>query len=51
MGRRLCGEDEYPAPLLPVAGYRLPGAGGRPVQAPSRPNRFVHACLLPRRVG
>lgn len=27
MGRRLCGESEYPAPLLAVAGYRLPGAG------------------------
>ncbi|MGH3933157.1 MAG: nucleotidyltransferase family protein [Pseudonocardiaceae bacterium] len=27
MGRRLCGADEYPAPLLAVAGYRLPGAG------------------------
>lgn len=26
MGRRLCGEDEYPEPLLAVAGYRLPGA-------------------------
>jgi hypothetical protein len=24
--RRLCGEDEYPAPLLAVAGHRLPGA-------------------------
>lgn len=27
MGRRLCGEDEYPAPLRAVAGYRLSGAG------------------------
>ena len=27
MGRRLCGEGEYPVPLLAVAGYRLPGAG------------------------
>lgn len=27
MGRRHCSEDEYPAPLLTVAGYRLPGAG------------------------
>lgn len=24
--RRVCGEDEYPAPLLAVAGHRLPGA-------------------------
>lgn len=27
MQRRLCGEQEYPEPLLAVAGYRLPGAG------------------------
>ncbi|MGH3822603.1 MAG: nucleotidyltransferase family protein [Pseudonocardiaceae bacterium] len=27
MGRRLCGEGEYPEPLLAVAGYGLPGAG------------------------
>jgi hypothetical protein len=27
MGRKSCGEDEYPVPLLAVAGYRLPGAG------------------------
>lgn len=27
MGRRLCDEGEYPAPLLAVAGYRLPGSG------------------------
>ncbi len=27
MTRRLCCEDEYPAPLLAVAGYGLPGAG------------------------
>lgn len=26
MGRRLCGEDNYPLPLLVVAGYALPGA-------------------------
>ena len=26
MRRRLCPEDEYPAPLLAVAGHRLPGA-------------------------
>jgi hypothetical protein len=26
MGRRLCGEDEYPSPLLAVAGHRLPHA-------------------------
>jgi hypothetical protein len=26
MERGLCGEGEYPAPLLAVAGYRLPGA-------------------------
>ena len=26
-GRRLCGEAEYPAPLLAVAGHRLAGAG------------------------
>lgn len=26
MGRRICGEDEYPEPLLAVAGYGLPGA-------------------------
>lgn len=26
MARRLCGEDEYPRPLLAVAGHRLPGA-------------------------
>jgi hypothetical protein len=32
MGRRFCGEDEYPAPLLAVAGHRLPGAG-RPFPA------------------
>ncbi|HET8643283.1 MAG TPA: nucleotidyltransferase family protein [Pseudonocardiaceae bacterium] len=29
MGRRLCDEAEYPASLLAVAGYRLPGAGRR----------------------
>ncbi len=27
MGRRLCGEGEYPEPLLAVGGYGLPGAG------------------------
>jgi Uncharacterised nucleotidyltransferase len=32
MARLLCGEDEYPAPLLAVAGYTLPGAG-RPFPA------------------
>lgn len=27
MARRLCGEDNYPLPLLAVAGYALPEAG------------------------
>jgi hypothetical protein len=27
MARRVCGQGEYPPPLLAVAGYRLPGAG------------------------
>jgi Uncharacterised nucleotidyltransferase len=26
VGRRICGEGDYPAPLLAVAGHRLPGA-------------------------